>query len=142
MNIFNYLKEGLKNTILLRNNTGFSHNGPWIQVYENTLLDRFHVGDFSSAEYTISADLNSTSKEIIKVLVTATLETASVVIYARNNTANDLITVSATVNQSYVDVILNPADPVPTDDSTVYLNDGVKVIYTANYYHNQNPHIV
>lgn len=137
MNLLTYLKDGLKGTLLLRNNTGFSVNGPWIQVYNNTLLDRFYVGDFSSAEYTISADLDNNNKEILKVLVTATLDVASIVVYARNNTAKDLIEVDATVNNSYVDIVLSPA---LSEDSTP--NDGVKVIYTAKYFHNQNPHIV
>jgi hypothetical protein len=129
-----YLKDGLKNTLLFRNNSGVSYNGPWKQVYENTLLDRWHVGDFSSVEYTISADLDTENKEIIKALVTATVDRASIVIYARNNTLRDLITITPTVNNSYVDITLNPATTTPAG-----LNDGVKVIYTAQYFHNQNP---
>jgi hypothetical protein len=116
------------------NNGSFSHNGPWKQVYEDTLLDRWHVGDFSTAEYTISADLDTNNKEILKVLVTATVDNASIVIYARNNTAKDLIEVTATVNQSYVDILINPAEP---EDSVS--NAGVKVFYTAQYFHNQTP---
>ena len=134
LNIAQYLKAGLQNTLLFRNNSGFSHTGPWKQVYTNTLLDRWHMGDFSSVEYTISADLDTTNKEIVKVLVTATTDVASIVVYARNNTLRELITVSATVNDSYVDVILNPATTDP-----IGLNDGVKVIHTAQYFHNQNP---
>lgn len=129
-----YLKDGLKNTLLFRNNSGVSYNGPWKQVYENTLLDRWHVGDFSSVEYTISADLDTENKEIIKALVTATVDRASIVVYARNNTLRDLITITPTVNNSYVDITLNPATTTPAD-----LNNGVKVIYTAHYFHNQNP---
>jgi hypothetical protein len=132
-NIGNYLRDGLKNTLLFRNNSGVSYNGPWKQVYSNTLLDRWHVGDFSSVEYTISADLDTANKEIIKALVTATVDTASIVVYARNNTVRDLIEVTATVNNSYVDIILNPAA------ITGNLNNGVKIIYTASYYHTQNP---
>jgi hypothetical protein len=131
-NIGKYLKAGLKNTLLLRNNSGVSHNGPWVQVIGTTLLDRWHVGDFSTAEYTISADLDVNNKEIIKVLVTATVEKAAIVIYARNYTTRELIDVSATVNASYVDLILTPS----TSSS---LNSGVKVIYSVNYFHNQNP---
>lgn len=133
-NIGKYLKDGLKNTLLFRNNSGMSFSGPWIQVYPNTLLDRWHVGDFSSVEYTISADLNTAQKEIIKVLITATVDTASVVVYARNNTDRDLIEITATVNSSYVDVILNPATVTGGGS-----NAGVKVIHTAQYFHTQNP---
>lgn len=133
-NIANYLSDGLKNTLLFRNNSGMSYNGPWKQVYTDTLLDRWHVGDFSTAEYTISADLDTNNKEIIKVLVTATVNDANIVVYARNNTTRNLIDVSATVNSSYVDIILNPAAVVGAGS-----NDGVKVIYFAQYFQNQNP---
>ena len=56
------------------------------------------------------------------------------VVYARNNTLRDLVTFSATVNDSYVDVIMNPAVTTPADQ-----NLGVKVIHTVQYFHNQNP---
>ena len=143
-NLKKYLTDGLKNTLLFRNNAGTSHNGPCKQVYTNTLLDRFHLGNFASVEYTISADFDVLNKEIIKVLVTATRDRASVVIYARNNTLADLVTVSATVNDSYVDIILNPIiiavdleNDIPAQDYS-----GSKVIYTAKYFHTQNPLVV
>jgi|TARA_B110000977_G_scaffold200370_1_gene290625 hypothetical protein len=110
-----YLTDGLKNTVLFKNNSGTSHNGPWKQVYTDTLLDRFYVGEMSSVEYTISSDLDTTHKEIIKVLVTATDDVASIVVYARNHTVRELIAVSATVNKSYVEVVVSPAvTPVVT----------------------------
>lgn len=133
-NIGRYFKDGLKNTILLINNAGISHAGQWVQVYPNTLLDRWHVGDFSSVEYTISIDLTSNYKEVLKVLVTASVDIASVVIYARNTTGRDIVQVSATVNNSYVDVILSP---LPIDDELQ--NSGAKAIFTANYFHSQVP---
>jgi hypothetical protein len=133
-NISNFFTTGLKNTVLFKNNAGTSHKGPWVAVYPDTVLDRFHVGDFASVEYTISADFNSSKKEILKVLVTASVDTASVVIYARNSTDDALIEVDAIVNDSYVDVIV---DPIVADDSTPYA--GTKIIYTAQYFHVQNP---
>jgi hypothetical protein len=143
-NLKKYLTDGLKNTLLFRNNAGTSYNGPWKQVYTNTLLDRWHVGNFSSVEYTVSVDFDVLNKEIIKVLVTATRDRASVVIYARNNTLADLVTVSATVNDSYVDIILNPIiiavdleNDIPAQDYSAS-----KVIYTAKYFHTQNPLVV
>ena len=104
-NLKKYLTDGLKHTILFRNNSGTSHDGPWKQVYPDTLLDRWHVGDFASVDYTISADFDTENKELIKVAVTATKDRASIVVYARNNTLNDIVTVTATVNDSYVDII-------------------------------------
>ena len=55
-NLSKFFNKGLKDSVLFLSNGAMSHNGPWKQVYTNTLLDRFHVGDFSSAEYTISVD--------------------------------------------------------------------------------------
>ena len=143
-NLKKYLTDGLKNTLLFKNNAGTSHNGPWQQVYTDTLLDRWHVGNFASVDYTISADFDVNNKELIKIAVTATKDTASVVVYARNNTANDILTVSATVNDSYVDVILNPKIVVADPDADILAQDytGTKVIYTAQYYHTQTPLVV
>jgi hypothetical protein len=143
-NLKKYLTDGLKNTLLFKNNTGISHNGPWKQVYKDTLLDRWHVGDFASVDYTISADFDVNNKELIKIAVTATKDTASVVVYARNNTANDILTVSATVNDSHVDVILNPKIVEANEDTNILAQDytGTKVIYTAQYYHTQSPLVV
>ena len=134
LNLGNFFRLGQKNSLTIKNNGSFSYNGPWVQVYGETLLDRWHMGDFSSVEYTISVDLDTENKEIIKALVTVTVDKASIVVFARNNTNKDLVEVTATVNKSYVDIILTPA--LPSDSS---LNDGIKVIYTAHYFHNQNP---
>lgn len=125
-----FFNKGLKDSVLL---TGtMSHNGPWKQAYANTLLDRFHVSDFSSAEYTISADYDKDNKEIIKVLVTASLDEASVVVYARNNLGTNLLDITATVNKSYVDITVNPTTG----------KEGSKVIYTVQYFQNQNPQVI
>lgn len=134
LNLGNFFRQGQNNSLTIKNNGSFSYNGPWLQVYDNTLLDRWHVGEFSSVEYTISVDLDTENKEIIKALVTATVDTASIVVFARNNTNKDLVEITATVNESYVNLILNPAI---SEDSTP--NDGLKAIYTAHYFHNQNP---
>jgi hypothetical protein len=127
-----FFNKGLKDSVLFLSNGAMSHNGPWKQVYTNTLLDRFHVGDFSSAEYTISVDYDKDKKEILKVLVTASLDEASIIIYAKNNLGTDLVNITATVNNSYVDIIANPTAS----------NEGSKVIYTVQYYQNQNPQVV
>jgi hypothetical protein len=131
-NLSKFFIKGLKDSVLFQSNGAMSHNGPWKQVYTNTLLDRFHVGDFSSAEYTISVDYDKDKKEILKVLVTASLDEASIIIYARNNLGIDLVNITAIVNNSYVDIIANPTAS----------NEGSKIIYTVQYYQNQNPQVV
>jgi hypothetical protein len=143
-NLKKYLTDGMKNTLLFRNNTGTSHNGPWKQVYTNTLLDRWHVGNFCSVDYTISADFDVNNKELIKVAVTASRDRASIVIYARNNTLNDLLTISATVNDSYVDVIVNPVIVAQDLEAEIAAQNytGTKFIHTAQYFHTQTPLVV
>ena len=135
-NILKFFSQGRKDSVLFKNNGAMSHNGPWKQIYPDTLLDRWHVGEFSSAEYTISVDLDNNDKELVKCLITAGLDIASVAIYARSNLGRNLVEITATVNDSYVDVILNPS----SEDSTT--TAGAKVIYTVQYFQNQNPLIV
>lgn len=130
INFTNFFTNGLKNTLLLKNNSGISHNGPWINLQTNTLLDRWYVNDFSSAEYTISADLNNENKEILKILITATINDAHLIEYARNSTGIDIVEIEVLVNNSYVNLIANPK---------ILKSTGAKIIFTANYFQNQNP---
>jgi hypothetical protein len=108
MDLAKHLKKGLKNTILLASGTNFSHGGDWTQIYPNTVLDKWYVGDFSSAEYTVTIELNKNVKEIVKLLVVATDNKASVTIYGKSSTGRDLVNITSQVNNSYVEIILNP----------------------------------
>lgn len=138
LNLLNYFRKGLKNTLLFRNNFAASHNGPNIPLYDNIILDKWHIGDFGSAEYAISVDLDSDNREILKVLVTASLDNASIVIYARNYTVRELVSISASVNKSYVELSMSPAESELTPNP----NKGAKVIYQVNYYQSQNSIVI
>jgi hypothetical protein len=129
-NIKNFFGQGLKNSVLMKNNSGFSHSGPWQLVNASNAMDRWHVGDFSAVEYTISVDLDTSNKEILKCLVTASRNDAQLVVYARSFTNTQLVNMSAVVNNSYVDIIIKP-------ESTK--KAASKFIFTANYFQNQNP---
>jgi len=137
-NITKFFSVAANGALLSKNNGAVAHNGPWKQAYPNTLLDRWHVGDFSTAEYTISVDYNMDHREIVKCTVVANIQTASVVIYARNNLGNDLITISAGVNNSYVDVFVNPVEVI-VDEEITFDSTGARVIYTVQYFYNQLP---
>lgn len=128
--ITRYFTDGLKRSIQLKDNGAFTHNGPWKQVYTDTQITRWHSGEFTSAEFTISVDFDTANKEIIKCLVCNSADYASLVVFGRSNLGNNLVDISATVNASYVELIINPADPAYT---------GAKFIYTAQYFRNQNP---
>ena len=128
-NITKFFTTGLKNSVLVRNNGSFSYNGPWTQVYTNTQVARWHHGEFSGAEFTISVDFDTDNKELIKCLVCNGVGTVSHTIYGRNNLGNELVDITTTANDSHVDLIINPKSGY----------EGAKFIYSASYYHNQNP---
>jgi len=124
-----YLQVGRKNTISLKNDTQLSRTGPWVSIPQETEFDRFYLGDFTAAEYTIFIDLNTTQKEIIKVLVVASLDKATLSVFGRSNLGNDIVNLSATVNDSYVSLKASPT----SDD-----NKNSKLVYNAFYFQNQN----
>ena len=83
------------------------------------------MGDFSSAEYTLNVELGKDVKEVIKVLLTASPNDASVVVYGRASTTRDLVVITATVTNSYVELVLNP--------KTV-ADKGAKAYFSATYF--------
>lgn len=125
-----YFMRGLRNTVLAKPGTQFSFKGPWTQIYNGEAIDRWYMGDFSSAEYTIAVDLDKSNREIIKCLVVAGLETASVVVYGRIATGEQLVTVDARVNGSYAELVLTPKS-VSTE--------GAKASFSATYYESHTP---
>lgn len=129
-NLSKFFTEGLKNTVLLRNNSGFSHKGSWLLANPGTRLDRWFIGDFCSVEYTISSEYDSKNRELLKCLVTAGIDNANIKVYSRASTKQDLIDIEAIVNNSYVDVLINPKSDKLKN---------TKVIFTAQYFEAQNP---
>lgn len=127
MNFRDYFTKGLHNTVRLSNQTQFSYKNHWKPVYTNTLLDEWFVGDFVSAEYTITASLDQTSKEILKVVVIASPELAKAQVVGRSDLGTPLITITAEVDSARVRIIANPVSPATA---------GSKVIFSANYYCN------
>jgi len=136
--IGNIFKVGKNNSLLVKNNGSFSHDGPFVYVLETTLLDRWYINNFSTVEYSISVDLNTQNKEFIKVVAIATLDTVVLTEIFRTSTNRRLVEVSATVNSSYVDILITPTETAD-DSSTIKDNLGSKVIYTASYFGTQNP---
>lgn len=124
LNFNNYFTQGVNSTLRLKPGTNWSYKGQWIQIYEDTEIDRWYVGDFSSASYQITVEFNSNKKEILNALVIARPDEASVVISSRVSIDDDLITLSATVNDSYLVLTANPSNPS---------FEGAKVIFLATY---------
>jgi hypothetical protein len=128
-----FFGKGDRNTLLLKNGLNFSYNGPYSVVEEGLILDQWHVNTFCSAEYTISVDYDTNNKEILKVLVSASPNKSSLSIYGRSNLGNNLITINSDVNNSYVRIIINPAEKSQTEKYT-----GSKIIFGAHYFATQN----
>jgi hypothetical protein len=133
LNFASYFLKGVKNTLRFKDGVNFSHKGPWKIVYPDTIIDEWYVGDFMSAEYTISIDNGTRSKEIIKCLVVAGPDTASLVTYGRINLETKLVEVSATVISSRVSIVVNPAVVEGLTPGR-----GAKLIFNAVYFHTVN----
>lgn len=130
MNFSKFFARGLNSTLRLLNGFNFSYKGPWVTVAQNTVVDTWYVGDFMSADYTISVDNSTGKKEIIKCLLVASPENASLTIYGRTDLNVDLVELTASVNNSKVTLLANPAAGLTGPNS--------KLIFSANYYQTVN----
>lgn len=119
-----FFKQSPQNKLSLKNNTHLAYKGSWIQVYPDTEIDRWYVGDYSSANYTITVEFDSNKKEVLQVLIVARPDQASVTVFGRTSIDDSLVNITATVNNSYVSVIANATD-------TSFL--GSKLIFHAVY---------
>jgi hypothetical protein len=122
--ISKYFGQGVKNTLYLKNGVNFYHKGPWVQVFEDTEIDRWYVGDFCSASYQVSAEFGSNKKETLQILVVARPDQANYTIYGRASIDDPLVDISVSVNNGYLSLKMSASDPA-------YL--GTKVIYIASY---------
>ena len=131
-----FFTRGPKNTVKLKDGTNFLYSGPWQKLAElptYTLVDRFYLGEFCAAEYTIVADFDTANREIIKAIVVAGEQKADVTLFGRSNLGQHILDISATVNASYVDVSVRPQQ----EDSTNMA--GAKVFFQATYFKTLNP---
>lgn len=124
----------VNNTLVLNNGVQFAYKGPWVSVSQNTIVDSWFIGDFMGADYTIALDHGFQNKEIIKCCIAATADNADIIVYGRTSTENNLVTLSATVDNARCFLIANPA--IGLDGSTVMANS--KLIFSVNYYKTLN----
>jgi hypothetical protein len=129
MNFLDYFTKGLGNTLKFKNRANFSFKGEAIPVFTNTVIDTFFIGDFSSANYEIIAEYDKDNVEHLEVKVIAHYSQASVVVYGRSNTGKDLINLSATIDNSKVQIIANPF----LDADGITALSGIKVTFKATY---------
>lgn len=116
--------KGQNNTILLPNQSSFSYKGNWIGVHYNTVMDKWHVGDFSSAIYQITVEFDSNEKEIMQLSVVARPDRAVASIFGRSSINQELINLSVTVDESVCKINVSPSAKTWV---------GAKLIFHATY---------
>lgn len=129
--------KGEKGTVVLKNGAQFSYRGPWIYLLDGktTRLDRWHMGTFMAAEYTIVGEFSNTQKEIIKCIVVAGPDKADLTVYGKADLGQNILDVQAVVNNSYVDINLSLiAKAVSGIDYSK-----TKAIFQATYFESINP---
>jgi hypothetical protein len=124
LNFPSFFDQGVQSTLRLKPGVNWSHKGQWVQIFNDTEIDRWYVGDFSSASYQITVEYNSNKKEVLNALVVARPSEASIVVYGRISIDDELITLTATVNDSYLSLQASP---------TIATFDGAKLIFVATY---------
>ena len=127
LNFARFFFQGLKNTLRLQNGVNFSYKGPWVPVIGETVIDEWYVGDFMAAEYTICVDGGNINKEIVKCLVVAGPSEAAVTVYGRTSLQQDMISLSASVDNSRLSLTASPMSA-----------GAKKLIFSVTYYHTIN----
>ena len=110
INLTQYFIPGPQGTLALKAGTNFSYKGDHLQVYNNTEIDRWFVGAFTSANYFITVEFDSNQKESLQVLVVARPDHASFTVYGRTSVDDQLITVTAEVTNSWLSLRASPAN--------------------------------
>ena len=87
-------------------------------------MDKWHVGDFSSAVYQITVEFGSNEKEIMQLSVVARPDRAVATIFGRSSINQELINISVTVDASVCYINVSPK-------TTSYA--GAKLIFHATY---------
>lgn len=107
-----------------------SYKGNWVQVFPDTEIDRWHVGEFASASYLVNVEFGSNKKEVMHVTVIARPDQASYSVYGRTSIDDELITFDASVTNSWMSLKVSPTDPIFT---------GAKLTVFAIYGETVNP---
>lgn len=124
-----FFSRGVHNTLLFKNGGQFLYKGPWTSIFQNTEIDRWYVGDFSSAVYNITVEVDSNKKETLQAIVVARPDQANFAIFGRASIDDELVDIDAVVNDSYVSVRLS---------AKITAFEGAKAIYNVSYNGNIN----
>ena len=124
MSFFNYFSTGLKNTLKFKNSPDISYKGDVVIVTPDVVVDRWSIGDFSSATYEIAISYGAHDLEHVNITVVARVNQASITVYGATNLGKDLVEFTATVDAATVKLIANPYATGTT---------GIRLIVKATY---------
>ena len=113
-NFSSFFTAGPRGTLKFLNKPSLSYKGNWVQVFPDTEIDRWHVGEFSSASYLINVEFGSNKKEVMHVTVIARPDQASYTVYGRTSIDDELVTFDAAVTNSWMSLKVSPTDPIFT----------------------------
>lgn len=113
-NFSSFFTSGAKGILKFLKKPSLSYKGNWIQVFPDTVLDSWHVGDFSTASYLITVEHQSNKKELMHVNVVARPDQASYNIFGRTSIDDELIILDASVTNSIFSLKVSPSDPLFT----------------------------
>lgn len=105
----NFFTTGRNATAQLVPGTNLSYKGTGTVLNAIIELDRWHLGDFTSAIYTISVEHGLNERETIQAILVAMPGNATVTVYGRTTLTRPLVNVSASANNSYASLIVEPA---------------------------------
>jgi hypothetical protein len=129
-NFSSFFTTGPRGTLKFLNKPSLSYKGNWVQVFPDTEIDRWHVGEFASASYLVNVEFGSNKKEVMHVTVIARPDQASYSVYGRTSIDDELITFNASVTNSWMSLKVSPTDPLFT---------GAKLTMFAIYGETVNP---
>jgi hypothetical protein len=113
-NFSSFFTIGAQSILKFLKKPGLSYKGNWIPVFPNTVLDSWHVGDFSTASYLITVEHQSNKKEVMHVNVVARPDQASYNVFGRTSIDDELIILEASVSNSIFSLKASPSDPLFT----------------------------
>jgi hypothetical protein len=131
MNFTDFFTRGLANTLKFKNQANFSYRGTAVVVNGSTVVDKWYLQDFTTANYEITVEYGTDDIEHLNAVVSARANQASITVYGRNNLGRDLVKFTTTVDNSVVNLVATPFYTSSYPIGTPLTN--VRVIFKVTY---------
>jgi hypothetical protein len=131
MNFTDFFTRGLANTLKFKNQANFSYRGTAVVISSATVVDKWYLQDFTTANYEITVEYGTDDVEHLNAVVTARANQASITVYGRTNLGRDLVKFTTTVDNSVVNLVATPFYTSSHPIGTPLTN--VRVIFKVTY---------